>query len=120
MSKSLGKMNIRNEANGMVLSRIGDLHRQMVDVARLGVTQYGPVVDKIIASGCRDVPHIERTLDYLLDLCCLPSGVELFRRLCRYLWDIDAAGAAFYVQQYREMWDSEDVPSQPNRPADER
>ncbi|MFT4638706.1 MAG: hypothetical protein ACI8T1_002029 [Verrucomicrobiales bacterium] len=107
MSKFLGKMNIHKRANGMVLSGIGDLHRQVVDVARLGVTQYGPVVDKIIASGCRDVPHIERTLDCLLDLCCLPSGVELFRRLCRYLWDIDTAATAFYVQQYREMWDSD-------------
>ena len=83
----------------------------MVTLSEQGVAQYLPIVDSIIASRCRDVNQIEHTLDYLLDFCAHDSGVSLFRRLCRYYWDIDPVGTAIYVNHYREMWDSDSLTS---------
>jgi hypothetical protein len=50
------------------------------------------------------VARIERVLDGLLDVACLPAGLELYRRLCRHLWFIDQCRAAFYVRSYQELW----------------
>jgi hypothetical protein len=73
----------------------------------IAVLQYTPVVESIIRSKSRDVHHIEHTLDRLLDFGFYDPMVELFRRLCRHYYFIDAESAADYVLTYREMWDSE-------------
>ncbi|GDY15088.1 hypothetical protein LBMAG53_39660 [Planctomycetota bacterium] len=73
-----------------------------------GVAAYTTVVDDLIASGCKDVDTIARTLDGLLDFAGHHQGLALYRRLCRHLWDIDQQAAATYVQFYREFWDPED------------
>lgn len=77
------------------------------------IRQYAPIVQVILDTGSRDTPHIEHTLDTLLDLCAYPPALELFRRLCRHYWQIDPAATAFYVGAYRETWDSpkNDLPS---------
>ena len=82
-------------------------------IQELGVAQYTPVVENILATRSRDVRHIQHTLDHLLDFACHPAGLELYRRLCRHYWDIDPAATADYVNYYREMWDSEDEEGTP-------
>jgi hypothetical protein len=79
----------------------------------LGVAQFTPIVETILRTRCRDVRHIEHTLDYLLDFACHPAGLLLYRRLCRHYWDIDPAATAAYIQSYREMWDSQDTEVEP-------
>ncbi|MEW4569504.1 hypothetical protein AB1L88_16690 [Tautonia sp. JC769] len=81
--------------------RIESLNRQ-------AVAGYTPVVEDILRSGSRDVAHIERTLDGLLDFCGYPPIVELYRSLCRHYWAIDPEATARYVEYYREVWDSEE------------
>jgi len=88
-------------------SSIMSLAEEMQQLAELAVVQYTPVVEGIISSKSRDVHHIGHTLDRLLDFGFYAPMVELFRRLCRYYYFIDAAAAANYVLTYREMWDSE-------------
>jgi hypothetical protein len=78
-------------------------------LAELAAVQYTPVVESIISSKSRDVHHIKHTLDRLLDFGFYAPMVELFRRLCRYYYFIDAAAAANYVLTYRDMWDSEEA-----------
>ena len=70
--------------------------------------EYRPIVDDIIRSGRRDVREIEQTLDGLLSFAGSDTCLPLFRRLCRYYWDIDPVAAAEHVLAYREMWDSEE------------
>ncbi len=89
-------------------SLAAQLHRIRAEAAQI----YGPEVDKIISSGCRDVPRIERTLDFLLGCAADGACLELFRRLCRHYWDIDPAATAEHVRAYREMWDSDDTAEQ--------
>lgn len=70
------------------------------------VREYTPIVEDIINSRCRDTDHIEHTLDGLVSFCGYAPAVEIFRKLCRYYWQIDPSATASYVEAYREMWDS--------------
>lgn len=69
--------------------------------------QYSPLVTSIIASRTKDVNYICHTLDGILDFCYNDQMLLLYRRLCRYLFDIDQQAAVDYVNIYREMWDEE-------------
>ena len=81
---------------------------EMQRLAELALQQYTPVVDHIISSNSNDVHYIEHTLDRMLDFCFFEPMVQLFRRLCRYYYDIDPNATASYVYTYRDMWDSEE------------
>lgn len=78
-------------------------------LADRALVHYMPVVEKIISSNSQDVRHIEHILDGLFDFCFYKPVVELFRRLCRHYYFINAETAADYVLTYREMWDSEET-----------
>jgi len=65
-------------------------------------------VDDIVRSDSRDAQHIEHTLDGLLDFCGYEPVVLLYRQLCRHYWQVDPAATAFYINAYRERWDSDE------------
>lgn len=69
---------------------------------------YAPIVDAIVSCGSRDVHHIEHTLDGLLSFCGYAPILQLYKKLCRHYFYIDPAATAYYVNAYREMWDSEE------------
>ena len=69
---------------------------EMQRLAELALQQYTPVVENIISSKSKDVHYIEHTLDSLLDFCFFEPIVQLFRRLCRYYYDIDPNATASY------------------------
>ena len=70
--------------------------------------QYEPLVEAILHSRSRDAKHIEQTLDGLLDFCGYSPVLQMYKRLCRHYWDIDPSATAFYVDAYRQYWDSEE------------
>jgi hypothetical protein len=72
------------------------------------VCEYRLVVESILCSRSQDKCHIERTLDGLLDFCGHEPALHLYRRLCRHYWSIDPSSAAFHVEAYRKIWDSEE------------
>lgn len=77
------------------------------DLAKEAYAIYKPLVDGIIVSKTRDVNHISYTLDFMLDFCFDDKMLQLYRRLCRYLWEIDPETTASYVEAFRERWDEE-------------
>ena len=83
------------------------LAEQLSGLHDQALREYKPLVDGIIQSKSRDVRMIEQTLDGLLGFCCDDRALEVYRRLCRYYWDIDPVATAGYVNAYRDMWDSE-------------
>ena len=91
------------------LGWIKELVEERQRIAERAALQYTLIVEDIIISKSRDVRHIERTLDGLLDFCFYEPMVELFRRLCRHYYAINPEAAASYVLSYREMWDSEEA-----------
>ncbi|MFN0191417.1 MAG: hypothetical protein ACKVP5_05495 [Aestuariivirga sp.] len=84
----------------------------MRDLQRRAAQQYQPVVDDILRNGSRDTRYIERTLDGLLDFCGHEPVLQLFKKLCRYYWDIDPAATVDYVNAYREYWDGDEQAGQ--------
>ena len=92
---------------GRMFESVRGLAESLRDIQELGISQYTPVVEQIIATRSRDVRHIEHTLDYLLDFACHPQGLILFKSLCRHYYAIDPTAAVEYVNAYREMWDTD-------------
>lgn len=80
------------------------------------VATYTPEVDAIIASGSRDKHRIDHVLDHLLSFCGDDAALALFKRLCRYYWDIDPTATATYVYAYRDWFGHEPTPAQQAAP----
>jgi hypothetical protein len=70
---------------------------------------YLPLVDAIIQSNSKDEKEIGHLFDRILDIACSEKGLLLYKKLCRYYWDINPNTTAFYINAYREMWDEESL-----------
>jgi hypothetical protein len=70
-------------------------------------SNFDSIVDEIVDGGSVDVHLIETMLDGLLGFAGSDEGLRLYRRLCRYFWDLDPAATASYIEAYREMWDDD-------------
>lgn len=95
------------------MQAIRQLVGSMVDLQRQAAQQYQPVVDDILRTRSRDTEHIEHTLDRLLGFCGDETVLQMYKKLCRHYWDIDPAATAYYVNAYREYWDSDEPGGQP-------
>ena len=83
-----------------------DLVDSLRELEHRAALQYRPVIDDSLRTGSRDAQHIEHTLDGLLDFCGHEPVVLMYRQLCRHYWQLDPAATAFYINAYRERWDS--------------
>jgi hypothetical protein len=43
----------------------------------------------------------------MLSFCFDEQMLLLYKKLCRYYWDLNPQATADYVNYYREMWDEE-------------
>lgn len=68
---------------------------------------YEPIINNIIRTKSVDANEIEHTLGGLNGFCYDEKILLLYKKLCRYYWEIDPHATAFYINLYREMWDSE-------------
>lgn len=89
-----------------------DLAKSIVALQKEAVRQtlsfYKPEVDRIIDSKSKDTKVIEHTLDALCEVAFDNEVLLLFKKLCRYYYDINPAATVQQIQFYREMWDSEE------------
>jgi hypothetical protein len=92
---------------GNLRKTIGALAGELRDLQQQAARQYQPVVDDILHTGSRDIRHIEHTLDRLLDFCGHEPVLRMYKQLCRHYRDIDPAATAYYINAYREYWDSD-------------
>ena len=81
----------------MPFSDIKAIVDQFSNLANEALKVYTPVVNEIIEKESKDENHIQRTLDYLLDFCFDEKMLTLYRRLCRYYWDINPHATANYI-----------------------
>jgi hypothetical protein len=91
-----------------MIESISGLSESICTINQQAVCEYTPLVEDILRSRSQDKYHIERTLDGLLDFCGNEPALHLYRRLCRYYWDIYPVVTASYVEAYRITWDSEE------------
>jgi len=88
-----------------LVQSIGKLVRGTQKLAREAAQQYSAEVEAILKAQSRDSRRIERCLDGMLDFCFDDGVLVLYRKLCRYYFDIDAEATVSYVHVYREMWE---------------
>jgi hypothetical protein len=92
-----------NVKDGLV-KRIGEMAKVTRNLARGAVQQYSAEVEAILKTQNQDSMRIEHCLDGMLDFCFDDEMLSLYKKLCRYYFDIDATAAVFYVNAHREMW----------------
>ena len=83
-----------------------ELIHSLRDLEQRAVLEFRPVVEEILFSSNRDAQRIEQTLDGLLDFCGNEAVVLMYRQLCRHYWEIDHRAALYYINAYREQWQS--------------
>nr|MBC8360093.1 hypothetical protein [Candidatus Desulfatibia profunda] len=87
-----------------LVQRIGELAKDAQMLAHQAVQQYSAEVEVILKMQSRDSQRIERCLDGMLDFCFDDGMLGLYKKLCRYYFDIDPKATVSYVYAYREMW----------------
>lgn len=83
------------------------LIKQLQALHRQAYWQYLPKVDALIQNNMKDDKTIQAVLDRLLDFCGEEQMLSLFKKLCRYYWDINPQATADYINLYRELFDAE-------------
>lgn len=66
-----------------------------------------PKAENIIITKSKDINDIEHTLDALCEAAFDEEVLIVFKKLCRYYYDIDPQATAEQIQFYREMWDND-------------
>jgi hypothetical protein len=89
-----------------MIKEIEKIAIEMNQLAKQALWQYGAVVDSIISTH-NDQNQIEHTLDGMLDFCFDAEMLVLYKKLCRYYYNINPEATVDYVNIYREMWDNE-------------
>ncbi len=88
--------------------KIGELARKSHRLARLAEKQYAVEVERILSTQSRDTKRIEQLLDGMLDFGFDPRITQLYKKLCRYYFEIDSRATVSYVHAYRDLWDEEE------------
>jgi len=91
-----------------LVQRIGELAAEIHTLADIAEKQYAIEVQSLLKARVRNPLSIERCLDGMLDFCFHDGVLILYKKLCRYYYDIDPAAATDYVYAYRDMWDEQD------------
>ena len=90
-----------------LVQSIGEIARAGRRLARQAEKQYTPEVEDILRTRCCDSRRIELLLDGMLDFGFDAAMVRLYKKLCRYYFEIDPRATVSYVYAYRDMWDEE-------------
>lgn len=101
--------NNKNETYDKFFQTVAKLAKETQNIANQAVDVYSPLVEHIIKSKSNDTNEIEHTLDYMLDYCFDDKILMLYKKLCRYYILINPETTVFYINSYREIWDSESI-----------
>ena len=101
----------------VLVRRIGELANAAKGLAHVAVQQYSAEVEAIQRAKSRDSRRIERCLDGMLDFCFDHDMLMLYKKLCRYYFDIDPEATGSYVHTYREMWDQQESDKRNGQPS---
>jgi hypothetical protein len=97
---------MEEENSKKFIENIKPLVEQIALIHHKAYYEYKPQVEKLIASNIKDDHTIQRLLDFLLDHACNDEVLILYKKLCRYYWDINPQATVNYINYYREMWDN--------------
>ncbi|MDY0254144.1 MAG: hypothetical protein RBR30_06995 [Tenuifilaceae bacterium] len=84
------------------------LAKKVQNLTKQAYAQYKPRVDDIISNKRTNQKEIECLLSTMLDFCSDDKVLSLYKKLCRYYWNINPQVTANYINYFREMWDSDE------------
>lgn len=96
-----------NQDYDTMLDEFKKMAQSLVSLNEQAYQVYLTLVDAIIHSKSKDEKEIGHLLDRILDIACMEKGLILYKKLCRYYWDINPNVTTYYINAYRETWDSE-------------
>lgn len=88
------------------LINIQTISEKLFNLSKLAIEQYTQQVDNILTLKISDEKHIQQTLDGLLDFCFDDKILYLYRKLCKYYYDINSQATIDYIDYYKERYDS--------------
>lgn len=91
---------INTEDFSEIVQNIQAIYKQVVDVYKLQV-------DDFIRNKKTSQDQIEHLFDGMLDFCHNAEMLLQYKRLCRYYLYINPKVVGYYINAYRECWDSE-------------
>lgn len=106
MKKNNGK-NIQTSKSKSLLKDLEPLVNRLNELSIQAYQAYKPLVEDLIIIQTKDDNKIQLTLDYILDFCYDEQMLILYKKLCRYYWEINPQVTANYINYYREMWDGD-------------
>lgn len=86
---------------------IAELIKSRNQLAKQAVGGFRYEISEIIRTKNHD--KIEHLFDRMLDFCFDDEVLVEYKRILRYYYPIDPESVAFYVNHYREMYDSEEL-----------
>lgn len=75
------------------------------DLSKQAVNEYTVLVEQVISEKFIDTQYIEQVLDGLLNFGFDQDILTLYKKLCRYYFEMNPSVTIEYVNAYREMWD---------------
>ena len=80
-----------------LVQSIGEIAQACSRLARQAEKRYALEVNDVLRTRCRDPRHIEHLLDGMLDFGFDAAMVRLYKKLCRYYFEINPKATASYV-----------------------
>lgn len=79
---------------------------QIEHINEMAYIQYRPIAYDL-CSRAASITEVEDTLDRMLDFCGSDEILSLFKKICKYYYEIYPEMIAYEINAYRELWDSE-------------
>ena len=90
-----------------LVQQIGELAKYSQKITCQAIKEYSAEVETILNLQIDDQQHIERCLDGMLDFCFDPKMLFLYKKLCRYYFNINPQATVSYVHSYHDMSDEQ-------------
>ena len=79
---------------------------QIKHINEMAYIQYKPIAYDL-CSRIAPINEVEQVLDRMLDFCGCDEVLGLFKKICRFYYEIYPEMVAYEIDSYREFWDSE-------------
>jgi hypothetical protein len=70
---------------------------------------YKAAIDRIYSNKVQDEKEIEYVLDHLVSYCHDDKMLMLYKKLCRYYYEINPTATFEHINIYLDMWDMEET-----------
>ncbi|MDR1678641.1 MAG: hypothetical protein LBR81_02575 [Prevotellaceae bacterium] len=101
-------MSNQDEQHRALTDDIREIAKELQAIYSQAESIYASAVNDIISRKSKKEKEIEILLDYMLDFAGDEKILALYRKLCRYYFDINPQATTEYIQLYKEMYDEDE------------